>query len=733
MRRLYNETHCDESFFSWCNYSTCYQTLALNCSSNRCNVTDLLCSSKCSKNNATGCNSVLQCSNGELIFESQFCNGHTDCVDRSDEILNQPGFKCVQSDGACVLPQRNLYDNVAHCADGSDLCRGDNGSCFECLDKRLLISSLQVCNGVIDCYDLSDECLCDANLHSSICNAAFRADLDSRNTFCANDAKLKVFNSNLFDKNPNLVYGLVSGSDLNSTVFFSDTNGYSNEKETTGVCRTKFYKYEFAIFCDGIPTCRDFSDECNCTNPPSFCNDTCRLFYDDFYPFGDFYCDGIEDEFAWDYLNQSACPRGFDEKLCPKRFYCESGKKVSIDASDICDGFVDCDKGEDEQNCSKSVSDVKLFSSDTKMIDNVFFQTAFWVNGLVIILATAFVIVRKTKLIKTANLTASLRCQHAIIMHISFADFIMGVYLLTIAAHNSIYSGYYGQVDLDWRSSLKCSVIGSLAIISSEASCFLMVVLAAFRLRTVWDPFATLSTRMWPWKIGISAAWLTSIMVGGLPILSYHIPYFLHSIHFLVKFNEQGLWNTSSLGKFACRFAALTNKTIHNVGNEWKTTKKFLEEKFPDTIIREFGYYGETSVCMPRFYVTRGETAWEYTLSVMMLNFLAFISIAGFYAVIFVRLSRRSQLLGESTNTKSSGSESKMGKRIATLIATDFLCWFPICVMCYIRMNGGEFPNIVYQVTAVFLLPINSVVNPFIYYIIPEISTSKKLLCFLKQ
>ena len=245
-------------------------------------------------------------------------------------------------------------------------------------------------------------------------------------TVCAYDGKLKLINPNLFDKNPNLVYALDPGNTIRSAAYFNTTNGTDDDTEIV-TCGTKYSMYVRLVLCDGRPTCRDFSDD-NCTNPPTFCNDTCRLFYDDFYPFDDHYCrrrrvvghplptvyhycnycNGIEDEFAWEYLNQSACPRGFNEKLCPKRFNCKSGNKISIDVSQVCNGVVDCDEGEDEQNCSISITDTKLFSSDTEMIDNVVFRIAFWVNGLVVIFATTTVIVRKIKLLHIGNLTDSL-------------------------------------------------------------------------------------------------------------------------------------------------------------------------------------------------------------------------------------------------------------------------------------------------------------------------------------
>ena len=730
MRRLNDETQCNETSYAWCNNSTCYVTPSLNCSSNNCNSTDIVCTSYCSTD-IQGCNSALLCSDGEMILTSQFCNDITDCLDGSDEFRYQPGFKCEQSIGSCVLPQRNLHDTVGHCADHSDLCHANGSVCFECLDKRLFVSTKQVCDGVIDCYDLSDECLCENNLfYSPLCSSMFKTDPNPSNKFCEHDGKLNLFDISVFKTNPQLVQALFPENDVSSEAFFNP-----NSVNLTGVstyCQTKD-GHSYAIPCDGRPTCRDFSDECNCLNPPPFCNDSCRLHYNSFYPFGDRYCDGIEDEFAWKYLDPIACAPGFDEKLCPKRFYCKSGDQANIDVTQICNRFVDCDEGEDEQNCSVT-SNQKLFSSDTQMIDNAFFLIAFWLNGSVISIACVIVIVKKTNYLKTANLTNSLRCQHLIILNISFADFIMGLYLLIIAVHSSIYSGYYGKVDLDWRSSWRCSIIGSFAVISSEASCLLMLVLTAFRLHSVCDPFATLSTRMWPWKIGICTAWFTALIVGTLPILSHsgYLLYFLHNAYFAIGFNKQGLWNTSSLTKIACRFAALTNKTINDVGNEWISTKKFLEENFPNKTILEFGYYSETSVCMPRFFVASGETAWEYTFAIMTLNFLAFMTIAVCYISLFYESRRLSEKSRENNKQKSSSKEAKMKKRIATLIATDFLCWIPICVMCYVKMNGGEFSNIVYEITAVFFLPINSVLNPFIYSLIPEAVLTKKPLCCRK-
>jgi len=54
-------------------------------------------------------------------------------------------------------------------------------------------------------------------------------------------------------------------------------------------------------------------------------------------------------------------------------------------------------------------------------------------------------------------------------------------------------------------------------------------------------------------------------------------------------------------------------------------------------------------------------------------------------------------------------------KKILRLIATDFFCWIPLCIMVFINFHGVEVGSIAYAVAAIVLLPINSALNPLLY------------------
>ena len=688
IRRLANVSECTELGCTRCDNSTCIEMQSLNCNSSSCNETEVLCSSCPQKKVKQECRSGLQCADGTLIGASQFCDRSVDCFDQSDEMRNRPGFKCSNSLTACVLPQQNLFDDYPHCLDRSDLCM-QNKSCFQCLDKSMYISPKQVCNGVFDCPDLSDECLCQNNLNSLACNVTDPVSL-SLNFNCRTTDGTGISSS---DSDFN-------GLGRESNLFRQWSNDFS-----TKLCDTK-KGVALVTLCDGRPECRDLSDECEsgCADPPPFCNDSCHFFY----PIGDRYCDGYIDE-AWVYINSSECPRGFDERDCPKRFYCTAGDKLNIEISKVCDGVPDCDDLSDEQNCSSPVQE-SLFFSKKEMISSQAIKSAFWIIGFVVITGNLYVIISTFLHLRNKRFSDYLRCQRVILLNIAIADLIMGIYLMTIAIYSIVYSGRYGEVDHYWRTSLNCSFLGSLVVLSSEASCLLLVILTAFRLYTIWNPVSSATMSSKTWNVAIAFPWVISLVLAVIPLPSSN--YFVYDVLFENEFSKSGVWDKCEIERFAYRLAKMTNTSIEVKDNQWDAAISYLHNNFPRYYPQgEFGYYGETSICMPRFYVAKGEHGWEYSLAVITINFVAFIFIAVSYVVIYW-ISTNHKFGKKATTDKQ---ESAMQKRIARIIFTDFACWIPICVIAYIRLSGIFLEPIVYQISAALLLPINSALNPILY------------------
>ena len=754
-----NISQCNSIGFPQCDNSTCYVSRFMTCSGNDCIASDYqICTSYCSGTPYCASRNVLQCNDGGYIFLDHFCDGVFDCNDESDEEQWASSFVC----NGCTLPQSNLYDDVAHCKDGSDLCFGSNNmSCFKCDDRPWFISAKQVCDGETDCSDGSDEFVgCGVSpfqCFDEYINISFNYVCDGKGDCydysdeCTADCENSCFKCLSYPENGpffipskqvcdgsfdcpstsdeclcdfNLFEGLMSCEPkfketyrtcVESEEFTSSLNSFKIKVVSSQPAPGKWCKSRTgetnAIFCDGRPECKDYSDE-------EFCDDPHPLFRDNqcysYFLMGDRYCDGVEDP-AWKLINDTNCPKGFDEILCPKRFMCQAEGNVSIDISQKCDGKPDCDDHSDENDCSSD----NIFSSNSEMIANSAIKSAFWIIGFVVVLSNVCVIVSTLSFIRKnkGKVSDNLIFQHIIILNISIADFLMGVYLITIAAYSAKFSGYYGSVDSKWRSSLECSVIGSLAVTSSQASCFLMVVLTAFRLVNIFWPLKFLSASLILWKICLGLSWLLSLSLAIAPILDVTSTYFVHTLSFTSMFHKDGEVSLTDLWAFLCSYANWNNKTLTNYGSALKTTEMFIKQHLPHSApVQMFGYYAETSVCMPRFYVVLGDPSWEYTLSVITVNFICFLFIAVSYILIFRHSSKSS---AEVRNSKSDEQAAKMQKRITRIVATDFFCWIPICIMAYVRL-GVEFENIVYQITAVLLLPINSALNPFLFSSLPD-------------
>ena len=61
--------------------------------------------------------------------------------------------------------------------------------------------------------------------------------------------------------------------------------------------------------------------------------------------------------------------------------------------------------------------------------------------------------------------------------------------------------------------------------------------------------------------------------------------------------------------------------------------------------------------------------------------------------------------------------DSTIAKRMMFIILTDFFCWFPVIIVSILAITGNLYDpkKQVYVWIAVFVLPINSSINPLLY------------------
>ena len=119
-------------------------------------------------------------------------------------------------------------------------------------------------------------------------------------------------------------------------------------------------------------------------------------------------------------------------------------------------------------------------------------------------------------------------------------------------------------------------------------------------------------------------------------------------------------------------------------------------------------YYSQTGICIPLPFATSEPFQdYHYIFNVMIiLNFVLFLLIA--VGLAFIYWSVRSKTITGSRDVT-------IARRMTTVVLSDFLCWFPIGFLGLLASTGTPIPGQVNVAAAIFLVPFNSALNPFLY------------------
>ena len=134
--------------------------------------------------------------------------------------------------------------------------------------------------------------------------------------------------------------------------------------------------------------------------------------------------------------------------------------------------------------------------------------------------------------------------------------------------------------------------------------------------------------------------------------------------------------------------------------------------------------YRKVAICLP-FDIDNGGK-W-YLLFVFCINAISFLLITALYAGIY-----RSVFLPKNA-TATSGHDTRVARRMAVLVFTDFACFAPIAMTGLSAMFGNTLIGVEEsKYLLVFFFPLNSFMNPFLYALITK-SFRRDLATLLKS
>ncbi|XP_042336030.1 relaxin receptor 2-like [Sceloporus undulatus] len=248
------------------------------------------------------------------------------------------------------------------------------------------------------------------------------------------------------------------------------------------------------------------------------------------------------------------------------------------------------------------------------------------------------------------------------------ADCLMGIYLFFLGAFDLKFSGEYNKHAQAWMASLPCQLVGSLAMLSSEVSVLLLTYMTLEKYLCIVFPFS---------HYGANKRW-TCFTLVLIWVLGFSLT--------LVPFSSK----------------------------------------------ESFGiYYGRNGVCFPlQSDENESRGARGYSTGIFLgLNLVAFILVVFAYASMFYSIHTTAARTAEQSVFSM---EVAVAKRFFFIVFTNALCWIPIFILKLLSLLDVEIPGTVTSWVVIFVLPINSTLNP-ILYTLTTTSFQEKLKQFLQK
>ncbi|KAJ8034633.1 hypothetical protein HOLleu_21550 [Holothuria leucospilota] len=329
------------------------------------------------------------------------------------------------------------------------------------------------------------------------------------------------------------------------------------------------------------------------------------------------------------------------------------------------------------------------FNTCGSMFPNHVLRATLWLVCLFAMLANLVVILSriKAKIPAMRNMFATEvnTKQNAFLVSLAIADFFMGVYLLSIGIADAKFGEEYFLSAYGWRNGTWCKIIGSIGFVSNVASVLSLTFVSIERFVTVSFTFSGIrfGTKV---TIGICVLiWIVSSVMAVTPII--------------LSVFVQGLFGLSDVC-LGLPFVTVPEDTETHVTVTYDNYGKF------DSVIKN----------------DPNDLQWLYSQIVYVyFTSTCVLIITVCYVAMFISIVRSRIGSGRRGNK----DEIKTAIKMSIIVGTDMICWLPVIVFGILSKAGIEITIDMYAWIAIFVMPINSAFNPFIYTI-PTIKKRKK-------
>jgi lysylphosphatidylglycerol synthetase-like protein (DUF2156 family) len=355
-------------------------------------------------------------------------------------------------------------------------------------------------------------------------------------------------------------------------------------------------------------------------------------------------------------------------------------------------------------------------SSSQLLIHNKLVVFSTGLAGLLMIVLNTYVGVECYRTETSAN---SGKVDRILRLQVFFFDGLMGVYNLSIVLASLVlkFKGEYCLFDQVWRSSVYCSILGVLFSVSSHGSLILIAVMSTVRCIVCSNSFFEIKRRT---ILIISAVLfvlnLVNSVVPVLPVSAIQSVFRTQALFVNYKDNpfiDSGIVDIDRLDEIHEQYYSTTTDFYKTITDLNKITSK---EGLFDVL--EIGYYGNNRMCTHNVFKEQASYL-PYKISYFIILILILAIVAVTYIIILckkIQSQRRLRKVGAPADPATVNEISSMKVKIFLMIGTQLLSWVSlIIVACYFHFSKDEPPPLTFEVFALIVIPVNSLLNPIFY------------------
>ncbi|XP_038053417.1 uncharacterized protein LOC119725894 isoform X2 [Patiria miniata] len=349
----------------------------------------------------------------------------------------------------------------------------------------------------------------------------------------------------------------------------------------------------------------------------------------------------------------------------------------------------------DVDNCFTTEQQSPLFNCGSLM-QNTFLRVSMWFLGLSAVIGNLGVVVWRSWTSVNGNLGHGTKyVNNFLILNLAVSDFLMGIYMVIIAAADVSFGEAYYMVASEWRLSVVCKLAGVMSVLSSEASVFFITLISLDRILCIGFPHGRVRLAKSKARRAALIIWVVAFVLSSLPTI------------LIGSDTNSDIYGLSDV----CIGLPLITKPASYALKEDDIGNPLGSQSFKIPIPQDH------------------RPAWVYSIVLFLgVNLLCFLTVALCYVFIFIKVRdsyqrvRGSRSRG-STVHQADRKEINMALRMAVIVGTDFCCWMPVIVMGLLSQSGAvTIQPHMYAWTVVFILPINSSLNPYLYTIFSVVS-----------